>query len=77
MAERDVAKAFNRLHAKVSSLAGDADLDAKRREREREQAQVLAKDVAPTTSEACIPWVLEAWADKQYFRRATHHASPT
>ena len=68
MAERDVAKAFNRLHAKVASRDADAEVDAKRREREREDAQVLAKDVAPTTSEACIPWILEAWAKKQHFR---------
>jgi DnaJ domain len=68
----DVAKAFNRLQAEMTNASGDGadDERQKRAQRAQEAEALLARDVAPTSTEACIPWILDAWKQRNYFKCA-------
>jgi hypothetical protein len=67
MSSTHVSKSFNRLHAALESC-GDVEKDTQRLQREQEDEHILADVAAPATPEECIPWILEAWKGKDYFR---------
>ena len=72
----DVAKAFNRLHAVNKEVEAEEELDSQRRQqREQEAEELLASNVAPTSTDLCVPWILKAWDEGNYFKCAPASAT--
>jgi hypothetical protein len=72
MAGIDVAKAFNRLHAQVASAVESKDEDLQRKQKEKTEEEILREQTKPMTAADCVPRVLLAWKDRDYFRCGRH-----